>query len=76
LESGLIVDILDIDQTVSSDGAYFFLPASTYDIFLYIKSTKETEIFNTLIRTKEYNDLIKSMEDKFIFYKFRGRVES
>ncbi len=76
LESGLIVDILDIDQTFSSDGAYFFLPASTYDIFLYIKSTKEKEIFNVLIKTKEYNDLMRSMENKFIFYKFRGRVES
>ena len=76
LEDGLIVDVLDIDQTFSSDGTYFFLPASTYDIFLYIKSTKERELFNVLIRTKEYNDLMKTMENKFIFYKFRGRVEA
>ncbi|MEM3369147.1 MAG: hypothetical protein QXP88_03545 [Thermoproteota archaeon] len=76
LESGLVVDILDIDQTFSSDGLYFFLPASTYDIFLYIRATKEKENFNVLIKTKEYNDLMKVLEDKFIFYKFRGRVES
>lgn len=76
LESGLVVDILDIDQTVSSDGLYFFLPASTYDIFLYIKATKEKENFNVLIKTKEYNDLMKVLEDKFIFYKFRGRAEA
>lgn len=76
LESGLVVDILDIDQTFSSDGLYFFLPASTYDIFLYIKATKEKENFNVLIKTKEYNDLMKVLEDKFIFYKFRGRAEA
>lgn len=76
LESGLSVDILDVDQTFSSDGLYFFLPASTYDIFLYIRATKEKEKFNGLIKTKEYNDLMKELEDKFIFYKFRGRAES
>lgn len=76
IDEGLNVDLLDIDQTFSSDGAFFFLPATTYDVFLYIKAKKESEKFKTLIKTKEYNDLMKVLEDKFIFYKFRGRVES
>lgn len=75
LKNNIIVNVLDINQNFSSDGAYFFLPSSTYEIFFYIKATKNIETFNFIKNTDLYTKKFNELEKYFIFYKIKGRVE-